>query len=545
MISTSVSDSTPSLQTALHLQQSGNLGAAEKMYHVVLQANPACADAWHLLGLIALQRGEYELAIEFINSALHLNPQHAVYHFNLGHVYKRHGALQHAAVSYRTALAIRPDDSDALNNLGGVLLALDEVTEALHCFTQALQLTPHDAQLHCNSGHALLAAGQLDAARRAFHAALNVDETYAPAHHALAVHLQQRADFTQAQQHYQRALQLAPEHAALHIDFGTWHQTQDRLDDAAACYRHAITLDADAADAWNNLGAVQQAQGELQDAVRSYTHALRSAPEFAAAHKNLASAYHLLGKREHAIEHYHHALRLQPDYTEAEYELAALTGDTRAAPPPDYVAGLFDQYAHEYDAHMTGVLGYNVPQQLRALVEPHLARPPLAMLDLGCGTGLSGAVFHDLAHTLIGIDLSPKMISRARERDIYDQLCVGDVVSTNLDLNTKFDLILAADVFVYLGDLAAVFAAVREKLLSDGLFAFSVELGDEQDYVLRGAGRYAHAPAYVRTLAAQHGFIMRAEQQTILRKDYGSEITGVLWLLQIHSPPHVRGGVAP
>ena len=73
------------------------------------------------------------------------------------------------------------------------------------------------------------------------------------------------------------------------------------------------------------------------------------------------------------------------------------------------MAGLFDQYAHEYDMHMTGVLGYAVPRQLRELVAPYLVQPPLAILDLGCGTGLSGAVFQDLAHTLVGIDLSPNM----------------------------------------------------------------------------------------------------------------------------------------
>jgi len=532
MMTTTDPDTTPSLQAALRLQQSGAHDAAEKMYHVLLQANPACADAWHLLGLIALQRGAYAQAVTHITEALRLDPQHAVYHFNLGHVYTRHGALPEAAASYRAALALQPHDVDTLNNLAGVLLDLGEVAEARACFAQALQSNPRDPQLHCNFGHALLAAAQIDAALQAFRAALALDETYAPAHHALAVLLQQRAHYAQALPHYQRALQLAPHDAALRIDFGTWYQAQDRLVDAAACYQNAIALDADAADAWNNLGAVQQAQGELPHAVVSYTQALRCAPEFAPTHKNLASVYHLLGERDRAIEHYQIALRLQPDYSEAEYELAALTGDTRAAPPPEYVAGLFDQYAHEYDAHMTGVLGYDVPRQLRDVLIPHIAGRALAILDLGCGTGLSGAVFHELTTHLVGIDLSPKMIEHARTRGIYQQLIVGDVVSASAGLDLNFDLILAADVFVYLGDLAAVFAVAREKLRADGWFAFSVERGDGEGYALRAAGRYAHASAYIQTLAAQHGFVTRAEQHTVLRKDYGHDIQGVLWLLQ-------------
>lgn len=525
-------DTTPSLQEALRLQQNGEQHAAEKMYHALLEADPACADAWHLLGLIALQRGQCAQAIEYIVTALRHAPLQAVYHFNLAHAYKRHGMPSHAAASYRAALALHPADADTLNNLGGVLLELNQTAEAVASFTQALQFNPHDAQIHCNSGHALLAAGQTDAALHAFRAALAVDENHVPAHHALAVRLQQCGNYMQSLHHYQCALQLEPDNAALHLDFGTWHQAQDRLVDAAACYRNAIALDTDAADAWNNLGAVQQAQGELQDAARSYSQALGSMPEFALAHKNLASVYHLLGEREAAIEHYRAALRTQPDYTEAEYELAALTGDSRIAPPQNYVAGLFDQYAHEYDVHMTGVLGYEVPRKLRALLAPHIASRSLAILDLGCGTGLSGALFQDCARHLTGINLSPKMIERARERGIYHQLITGDVVGATLDLPTLFGLILAADVFVYLGDLTPVFSAVWKKLSAGGWFAFSVERGDDDGYALRDAGRYAHAPAYVRTLAMQLGFIECAEQHAVLRKDYGHDIPGVLWLLQ-------------
>ncbi len=514
------------------MQHRGDYDAAEKMYHALLQADPTCADAWHLLGLIALQRGNCEQAIANIREALQLNQHHAAYHYNLAHAYKRHGLLKEAAASYRAALELQHDDSDTLNNLGSVLLDLGESTAALACFAQALHFNPHDAQIHCNSGHVLLATEQPDAALQAFYAALAVDENYVPAHHALAVLLQQRGDFAQSQRHYQRALQIEPNNAALHVDFGIWHQAQDQFTDAAICYQNAITLDADAADAWNNLGAVQQAQGELRPAAHSYKRALRSAPGFALAHKNLASVYQLLGERDLAIEHYRTALRIQPDFAAAEYELAALVGDTRAAPPPNYVAGLFDQYAREYDAHMTDVLGYDVPSQLRALVTPHIGQRPLEVLDLGCGTGLCGALFHDLAKSLVGIDLSPKMIQRAREREIYRQLIVGDVVNATATLHNDFDLILAADVFVYLGDLAPLFAAVQTKLVIGGLFAFSVERGEGDGYTLRAGGRYAHTPAYLRKLEAQHGLVKLAEQHTVLRKDYGHDITGILWLLK-------------
>lgn len=451
------------LQGYLRLHQSGDLDAAETGYRNLLQSDPTQADAWHLLGLIALQRGACADAIQHITRAITLNPHDAVYHFNLGNACKRSGALTDAAESFRAALQLSPDDADTLNNLGSVLHENGDAAQAATIFARAHDVNPADVQILGNLGAVLFEL--------------------------------------------------------------------DRLDDAAKCFQRAVTLDPDFAEAHNNLGAVLQTRGEFAQARVAYECALQAVPDFAPAHKNLASVLHLLGRTSDAIASYREALRLAPDYAEAQYELDALLGEAHAAPPTHYVAGLFDQYAHEYDAHMTGVLDYGVPQKIRNALVAHLPQTALDILDLGCGTGLSGAVFKDIAHTLTGIDLSPKMIDKARERAIYDNLIVGDMVAAVTLLNTTFDLVIAADVFVYLGDLLPVFIAVRRAVRPGGLFAFSVERTDRNEYVVRDAGRYAHNGDYVRGLARHCGFSVCAASDTVLRKDFGCDVLGTLFIL--------------
>jgi predicted TPR repeat methyltransferase len=126
-------------------------------------------------------------------------------------------------------------------------------------------------------------------------------------------------------------------------------------------------------------------------------------------------------------------------------------------------------------------------------------------LDLGCGTGLSGAAFKDLAGRLDGVDLSPKMIEAARRRAIYDGLRVGDIETVLAEAGPNYDVVLAADTLVYLGDLAPVLAGVRGRLKQRGFFFFTLEKAAGETYELGPKRRYRHAQAYIRQEAARAG----------------------------------------
>jgi predicted TPR repeat methyltransferase len=129
-------------------------------------------------------------------------------------------------------------------------------------------------------------------------------------------------------------------------------------------------------------------------------------------------------------------------------------------------------------------------------------RDAVTILDLGCGTGLAGLVFKPRAARLDGVDLSPAMVEKARARGIYDALTVGDIETA---LTGSYDLILAADTLVYLGDLGPLFCAVAAHLSADGYFLFTTEAKDGVGFELGPKRRWRHSQAYIREQAAKAG----------------------------------------
>lgn len=193
---------------------------------------------------------------------------------------------------------------------------------------------------------------------------------------------------------------------------------------------------------------------------------------------------------------------LAKDAAKAIARARAIAAEPRA--PSAYVRHLFDQFSKTYDKTMVEDLSYRAPEILRALGDllgvGHNRK--LDILDLGCGTGLSGAAFQDLAGRLDGVDLSPRMIAMARKRGIYDELACADLEAALGRKGDAYDLILAADTLVYLGDLEAVFRLAGKRLVSGGLFLFTVEKKAGEGYELGEKRRYRHSEAYLRVLAA-------------------------------------------
>jgi predicted TPR repeat methyltransferase len=155
------------------------------------------------------------------------------------------------------------------------------------------------------------------------------------------------------------------------------------------------------------------------------------------------------------------------------------------------------------------------------------------VLDLGCGTGLCGQAFRGYASRLVGTDLSAGMIAKARERGVYNELYCEDILVTLERMPGQFDVILSADVFVYIGDLARVFDAAEAALRPGGWFAFSVERGAAgTTYALHSANRYTHSADYVRDLARCNGLQEAKFADVVLRVQNGEPVAGYVVLLQ-------------
>jgi predicted TPR repeat methyltransferase len=443
------------------------------------------------------------------------------------------GELDAALAQYRAVLAADPAQAGAWHLAGLVHYARDEHDAALAHLRQAVALRPKEAVYRLNLGHACRAAGAWQAAVTAYQDALLLSPGDAALHVHLAEVLEQLQRPLEALAQYFLAADKAGDAATL-VDVGAGLHQHGQRDAAETCWRRALALDAHCAAAHNNLGGMHEAAGELDAAAACYRAALAANPALAAAHRNLAGVLAEQGARAAALRHYAQALQLQPDDATAAFRQAALLGDAAPqAAPEGYVARLFDQYAEDFDEHLTGVLHYRTPATLRALFDRMVpAATGLRVFDVGCGTGLAGAAFVDRAAWLAGVDLSARMLEKARSRGLYQQLEQGEAVAALSAAVAHWDLLLAADVFVYLGDLRPVLLAAAGALRPGGWLLFSVEQTAAEDaplgYRLAAAGRYQHTADGLRALAAATGWQVRAQEAAVLRHNAGTAVPGLL-----------------
>lgn len=216
------------------------------------------------------------------------------------------------------------------------------------------------------------------------------------------------------------------------------------------------------------------------------------------------------------------------------HELRVLTDPEIDRAPPAYVEALFDAFAERFDHQLVENLEYQAPAILAEMVGATERRFD-HMLDLGCGTGLAGPPFRAAVARLTGVDLSTAMLAKAAERGGYDALVHAEAVAFLRETTERFDLIVAADVFSYLGDLSDILAASAEALSDESLLVFSVEQG-ETGWRLLPSARYAHGDAYVRTAAAGAGLEVIQHRRTPLRRQADAAIPGGLYVLRKTRP---------
>jgi predicted TPR repeat methyltransferase len=273
-------------------------------------------------------------------------------------------------------------------------------------------------------------------------------------------------------------------------------------------------------------------RGDLEGALSLFEETLALAPDWDAAHFAFANTLEKRGRVAEAIEHFTTYLRLAPsDDMGAEVRLALLGGlPVPPTLPEAYVKTLFDQYAPRFESALLGELNYRAPFQLRDAVE-RLRRAPATgerILDLGCGTGLAGEAFRDRAAWLTGIDISPGMIAEAGRKTIYNELKESELVAALTGGEATYDLVIAADVLVYIGDLAPLFAVLKGAVAPDGLFACSVQSTIDADFTLGGECRYSHSAAYMRRVARETGFEIVLLEDAFCRREAGEKVPSLI-----------------
>ncbi len=349
----------------------------------------------------------------------------------------------------------------------------------------------------------------------------------------LGLALYELAEYRQSMAAFALAVRYNPDDPDYWFNFGLAARQHGEYDIAEDAYKKALALQPDNSDTFYNLGCCYRAAGEIKKARAAFEKTISLEKDHAPALSNLACCLHLGGNYEQAAVIYLRLLELRPGDEAAIYMLAALKGDGPTSPPPGYVSQLFDGYSADFEHDLLENLNYRVPELLREMIAEVIGSGDNKknMLDLGCGTGLAGLALADFVRTMTGVDLSEKMIAKARAKGCYDILVVGDVVEFMKTMAQPVDLLVAADVLTYLGDLEPLFQAAGNCLIRGGIFCFSTEQSEKTDYQLYKTGRYGHHPDYIHGLAHLAGFAILKRKKEKIRRERNKWITGNIYLL--------------
>ena len=412
-----------------------------------------------------------------------------------------------AQTDFEASLALLPARASTLGNLGATHIRLGRPEAALPMLERALALEPDDTEARSQHGLALAMLGDPLQALASFDEVLRLAPGHIPALH-------------------QRCLMLS---------------ALQRHPDALLAADHLLALDPQSEPAWWARADTLHRLDRHAEALAAYDQLLAINPLLHKAWSQRGGILKDLGRTEEATAAFRQALSLGADPELTAYFLAALPvadqgADSQQAPataPRAYVEALFDDYADQFDKHLVGQLGYRAH---RVLVEHLLALPGpkphfASALDLGCGTGLCGPLVKSRTSRLEGVDLSALMLEKARATGAYDHLAHADLSDhlTQAALaGSRHDLVLSADVFIYVGALEAVFAGVHQAMAPGGIFCFSVEsAADAVDYALTPGLRYAHSARYLRQLAASTGFTELAMLAHPIRHEQRRAIDGL------------------
>ncbi len=409
------------------------------------------------------------------------------------------GRLGDAEIAYRQLLATNPQHVEAQHYLGVLLHQLGRSQEGVSLIQGALEADGGSAPRYNDLGNIFSHTENLPSAAAAFIASLelNVDD------------------------------------ANVWNNLGSVLHRQQDLDNAESAYRNALALDGDHMPAINNLAALLEGRGQDEESSLLWCRAYILQSSADKSPKLLGIAYYRLGRIAEAAECYRKWLSVEPDNAHARHHLAACTGEDVPVRASDgFITALFNGMSESFDEKLTGKLSYRGPEIIAELLGGYaVANGELDILDGGCGTGLCAPVLAPYARHLTGVDLSVGMLTKAKERDLYDELVEAELSSYLLKREDAFDLIVMADTLIYFGDLRALFAATRQALRAGGAFAFTVEeaveTGQQTDYRLIPSGRYSHSSRYLDQMLDAAGFeILRIDAVT-LRNEFCKPTQGL------------------
>lgn len=569
-------------QNALKLHQSGNFADAEQLYRQILEAVPEQPDVLNLLGMIAQEKNAHNQAVELFYRASKQRPDNPFYHFNQGFSLLQTKKLSEAEFEFSKTLELQPDMKEAVYFLGLTAEQKGETQKAANLYERALALDTQyvepklalcllsggleklnllDEQI-CNNymikyniakkyfdaqnfdkallyadKAAKLAPGNEDIslllgliylqqksvsdAKSMFEKTLKINPENLPALINLANASAGANDAETAEKLYRRALDISPKDFDAHLNLANMLYNCNRKAEAMDEYRAAVLVEPENPAVLRNLGFVLKEQNEYEEALGLFFSALNKIPNDKQLTINIAETITLLAKndKDTALKIAENWLKYMPENPVAKHTAAALNGKN-TGDNQEYSEILFDAFADNYNDVLQRI-DYRLADKIAEIIQNINGK----IIDLGCGSGLVGAALKaNDKRTLTGVDISSEMLKKAEKTEKYDQLIKSDIIEF-LREKPETDLLVAADVLCYIGDLEPFFAAAEKYKM-----CFSVEdLPDRDGYVMQSSGRYAHSQKYMENLFKKHNITNFNSFTTLIRKEDEKDIIGRIY----------------
>jgi len=521
-------------QKAEGLLAEGELRQAADLCKEILDANPDYPYGYHLMASLFQATGTFAQALGFAQMAVKMAPQVATFHMHEGKLLLATDQWQAAGEAFCKAHLLEPVNPEPLLLWAGSVRGEGRFDDALALVTRARALgdTPE------------------------------TDE-----HEGLC--LMMKGDDTLAEARFDRMIARRPDRFEGYVHKGKLLFAQNRLMEAEACFARALKKNPAAHEALHYLSMLSHTQAHPEIAARYAINAIQAQPQYWPGHiwlgalllmhhKNDVAEYvlqqahsfqptniylmHLLtlsqrrqGKLFEAVEQVEKLLAQRPDSNMLRYFRTMLKSEIAESAPADYIAGLFDGSADQYEFHLKHVVSCTTAAQVAHAMRgvAGLAKTPWRMLDLGCGTGLAAVVFKEMTGLRIGVDLSERMLEKARAKQLYNELHALDIVEFMTGSDRVFDLVTAVDVLLYRGNLSAFLHAARNVLAPQGILAFTVEtLACPSGYRLHANGVFTHDTHYIRNMAHDEGYIIVKQEDVVVRMEHITPIFGSVFLLQ-------------
>lgn len=283
------------------------------------------------------------------------------------------------------------------------------------------------------------------------------------------------------------------------------------------------------------LGRQMLREHKLRDAVFRFRMTLWLAPDHQPSYYYLGVAYSMMGEKAKAVGALKKSLQLVPGHAESLFTLASIDpsalpkGQLPTTMPQELITDYFNNIAAAYDAEQEdkGYRGHVLAVgALRQHLDTH--RTNYSILDLGCGTGLCGYQAGDLVRQLVGVDISRKMLEQASGRLMADGSMLyqetfhqdlRDYLTTHFE--PRFDIVIAAHVFQYVGELTGVFDGISQVLFPEGIAVIQVEpYKGEGCGILLGRAKFGHSDGYIRAQAERVGLQVVEMRQVAVYPDH-------------------------